>query len=220
MDAIVKYDGKDVVFCDLQQQDFIEGLLLAGSWYELSNLEFIRNLNAKGNYCDVGAYIGTHSIFFSLFCSATQVYSFEPQIGVYQKLVHNIAANNITNCQAFNLGLSDVISRGTADGPDTNKGGAWLRSGDDVSVVTLDSLNLQGVTLLKVDVEGMELHALKGAETTLGGVEHLFVEMWSEASCKAKGCAYTVDSVVKFLEPLGFRCQERLVEDLFYFRKV
>lgn len=220
MDAVVNHEGKKAVFCDAQSPDCIEGWLLQGHWYELPNLQFIQNLHVTGNYVDAGSYIGTHAIFFSMFCPAARIFAFEPQADIYQKLNRNLELNGITNIKAFNLGLSDAPGRGNANGPESNKGGAWLRSGDTVDVVTLDSLNLPDVRLMKVDVEGMELQVLQGATETLKGVQHLFVEMWQKHTCEARGAAYTFDSVVAFLKPLGIEYQTELKDDLHYFKRV
>jgi protein O-GlcNAc transferase len=218
-DAHVTYDGKDVVFYDAQLQDNIESWLLAGNWYELLNLEFIRKLQVEGNYVDVGAYIGTHSIFFSLFCPSTLVYSFEPQADVYPKLVRNLAANSVTNCQAFNVALSDTAATGTINGPASNVGGARLYPGNEVAVVTLDSFNFQGVTLLKIDVEGMELHVLRGATELLKGVKHLFVEIWPKERAESRASEYTFDKIVEFLKPFGIHHHTSMNDDLHYFKK-
>ena len=220
MDASVSYEGTAVKFCDVIAQDYIEGLLLQGIWYELPNLEFVRSLKAEGNYVDVGAYIGTHTLFFSLFCPSKQVFSFEPQLDVFQKLTRNLEANGVTKCRALNMGLSDAPGRGIVRSGETNKGAGWLLPGDAVEVVTLDSLNLRDVILLKIDVEGMELRVLRGAVNTLKSVQYLFVEMWPEHVCKRCGVDYTVEQAKEFLAPLGFELQpQKLKEDLFFFQR-
>ena len=51
-----------------------------------------------------------------------------------------------------------------------NFGGVALggSQGEEVSVVTLDSLGLSQLRLLKVDVEGMEFEVVTGARETIG----------------------------------------------------
>jgi len=220
MDAVVRYGGKEARFCDAVPEDCIEGWLLKGNWYELPNLQFIQNLKITGNYVDAGSYVGTHAVFYSMFCPAARIYAFEPQVDIYQKLNRNLELNRITNVQTFNLGLSDAPGRGTASGPVANKGGAWLLQGDSVNVVTLDSLNLPNVRFMKVDVEGMELLVLQGAAETLKSVQHLFVEMWKKPTSDARGAVYTFDSVVAFLKLLNIEYQAELRDDLHYFRQV
>ena len=114
MDKILTYDGKQVKFCDLKMSDHLEGgeHIFQGHWYEIDTLQFIRDLKVPGNYADVGANIGTHTLFFSLFCQADHVYSFEPHRGAYTKLLQNLAANEIKNCTPYNVALSNEITIG------------------------------------------------------------------------------------------------------------
>jgi protein O-GlcNAc transferase len=202
MDVTVEYGGKQIKFCDINQNDYIEGVLQRGGWYEIRNLEFIRDLNVTGAYIDAGAYIGTHSLFFSLFCPSTEVYSFEPQSKIYQKLVNNIAANNINNCKTFNVGLSNYIGTGLlVEAGETNKGTSIIiPTSGDTSIITLDCLHLKDIKLMKVDVECMEFLVLSGAIETLKTIDHLFVEMWHEETCKRYQCEYTYPKVSKLLE--------------------
>ena len=225
MEAIVKYDGQDVKFCHINPEDYIEGLLLKGVWYELSNLEFIRNLHAVGTYVDIGAYIGTHSLFFSQFCDSTEVYSFEPQPKSYFKLTQNLLANdviNITKCRASNLALGAEESQADIRGAnETNTGATQVVASPTgaTHMVTLDSFFLSGIAVMKIDVEGFELDVLAGARATLPSVEHLFIEMWSEKSSADWGVPYTVPAVIEFLKPLGFKLRVKLTEDLHYFSR-
>lgn len=221
MNATVDYAGKQVVFHDVEPRDYIESLLLQGKWYELKNLEFIRSLQVKGNYVDAGAFIGTHSLFFSLFCPAAQVYAFEANPRAFQKLKQNLKGNGVTNCEAFNIGLSDQAGHAVLrEANETNRGATWLSSGEGQVVVSpLDYFNLQDVKVMKVDVEGMELQVLKGAVKTLKNVDHLFVEMWSEPQSKDRGVEHTAPQVVQFLIAQGFAQKRELSDRLYHFSR-
>lgn len=224
MNATLTYEGRNVVFCDTNPKDHIEGLfLLQGKWYELGNLEFIKSLKITGNYVDVGAYVGTYSLFFSLFCPASTVYSFEPQPDIYQKLRQNLEINGITNCVPYNVALSNHTGKGKPGrwGEDEkNRGGtAFLEGEGEVEAITLDSLNLN-VSVMKIDVEGKELSVLEGARNTLLNVQHLFIELWNEGQCKAIGnVEYTFDKVTNLLVLLGFYKKPVLLSDCVYWFK-
>jgi hypothetical protein len=47
----------------------------------------------------------------------------------------------------------------------------------NIPMVTIDSLNLDDVDLIKIDVEGYEMEVLKGADQTLKNVEYLMIEL-------------------------------------------
>src|SRR5208282_4593117 len=219
MNAVVEHAGKQVTFCDANPKDYVEGMLLEGTWYELQNLEFIRSLQCGGTYVDIGAFIGTHSLFFSLFCPAEKVYSFEVNPRAYEKLRKNLAANNASNVHVYNLGLSDDVGGAVFhETNETNRGASFLKGNEgETFVAPLDSLLIPDVRLMKVDVEGMELRVLKGAVRTLKTVEHLFVEMWSEAQSKDRDSEYTAPQVVEFLAEQGLMLQRELASDRLYY---
>jgi FkbM family methyltransferase len=219
MDAFVNHAGKRVMFCNVNPKDYIEAMLLRGEWYELQNLEFIHSLEVSGNYVDIGAFIGTHSLFFSLFCPAAQVFSFEANPNTYWKLQRNLEANNVTNCQTFNIGVSDVAGHAILrEANETNRGATHLSAGEgSIAVAPLDSFNLRNVRVMKIDVEGMELRVLHGAVETLKSVEHLFVEMWSEPQSRDRAMEYTAPKVVEFLAEQGLALQRELASDRLYY---
>ena len=233
MDKTLRYKGRNVTFCDLDQEDYTDYHLLGGGWYEPRGLEFVSSLNVKGNYVDVGAYIGNHSMFYALFCPSTHVYSFEPQIDIFNKLKKNIEVNNISNCTAYNLALSDEAGRGamtipewsitqtswhTKPGKPCSLGAAMIGVGDCVEISTLDSFNLSDVKLMKLDAENMELKILKGAVKTLEAVEHLFIEIWPQHTCIRRSVEYNEDVLI-FVTKAGFTLRSVFEEDLHYFSR-
>jgi len=216
MDADFWYDGRPIKFLNLQEWDYVDNALLRGMWYELPNLEYIRRLGVLGNCADVGAYIGTHSLYLSLFCLSSTVYSFEPTPSVYRRLVANLEANGVKNAVTYNLALGDCEGWGKEEACDParigSRSGARFVSCDDdadaVKQVTLDSLHLD-IDLLKIDVEGQELAVLEGAQVTLENVKHLFVEIWPERVGKTETP----------LHQAGFKLKTKLEEDLYHFEK-
>lgn len=126
---------------------------------------------------EAGANIGAHTVALSrLVGPQGQVFAFEPQRMVFQTLCGNLALGQCTNVVARQEGLGDAPARLLAPNPDprqtNNFGGLSLSvrgdgDGDDVAVVTVDSLCLPRCALLKVDVEGMELAVVDGARDTI-----------------------------------------------------
>ena len=44
-------------------------------------------------------------------------------------------------------------------------------------MITIDSLGIDDIDLIKIDVEGFEMEVLKGAEKTLGKVRYIMIEL-------------------------------------------
>ena len=218
----MRYDNREVTFVDLDNSDYIEQMIGKGQWYELANLEFIRSLNCSGNYADIGSYIGTHALYFSMFCPSSTVYAFEPRAKFYGKLIRNLEANDITNCVAHQLALSDKSGFCNIISPEGNHGNAILHDAriSTTRTVTLDSLNLTDITVMKIDVEGHEIPVLRGAMETLKSVQHLFLEAWTEGQCGVYKTPYLLPELTKILSESGFDLQPcELSESLRYFRR-
>jgi protein O-GlcNAc transferase len=209
MNATLSYDGKEVTFYDVDASSHIGNCLLNVGWYERPNLDFIRDLKVVGNYVDVGAHIGTHSLFFSFFCPSKSVYAFEPKRDWYRKLVHNIRENDDRKTVAFYRALlesSDAVL--PAD------------EGETFGVSPLDFFAFEDVKLMKIDTEGTELRVLQGAKETLHTVEHLFLEVWSDEEYAKRGKSSPMKDIVAFLEPYRIRPVKELPwENLWYFKK-
>ena len=154
---------------------------------------------------DVGANIGTHTLYFA---RATHpngvVIAFEPQRIVFQTLCANMAINSVTNAYCYQQGLSD--QPGLMHMPpidyftSNNFGGAPLvmfAGGEQVEVNRLDRFNLPHCKLIKIDVEGMELQVLKGAS---GLIEKHRPVLYVENDRAEKS-----DALLAYIESIGYR---------------
>ena len=124
---------------------------------------------------DVGANIGTHTVFFAKKVTEKGlVIAFEPQRLVYQTLCGNVALNGLTNVTCFLAAVGDrrgQVAFPTIDPRQTFNFGAVRPAGDGKGevqdVVPIDELGLNRCTLIKVDVEGMEAKVIAGAKETI-----------------------------------------------------
>lgn len=100
----------------------------------------------------------------------TNVITFEPDNDNYACLLKNI--KDYDNIEHYKKGLGDGgQSRGTIYQPATldNCGSLAIKEDKDgeVKITTIDSLNLQDLDLIYLDIEGAEFQAINGARTTI-----------------------------------------------------
>lgn len=138
--------------------------------------ELFDKLIKPGNIVvEAGANIGSHTIHLSQLVGKTgKVYAFEPQRLIFQLLAGNMALNSIENVYCIQACVSDkegsVLVPFLDPSKANNFGGLSLKNttfGEKCTVTTIDKLELQGCDFLKIDVEGMELNVLRGAENTI-----------------------------------------------------
>ncbi len=114
---------------------------------------------------DVGANIGTYTYFLRK--HAQHVHAFEPNA----RLAHRLAVL-FPDVTIHNEACSDHCGSGFLDIPTTGNReahelGSLSESGAAVRIVTIDSLGLENVGFLKVDVERHERPVLRGALNTI-----------------------------------------------------
>lgn len=111
---------------------------------------------------DGGAFIGDHTrAYLDRVKNSGRVFAFEPNPKAFECLVHNCPE---ARCEPF--GLSD-LDGGAGMLENENSGASKLVNGDSVMLVRLDDYKLPKLDFLKLDVEGYELKALRGAEETI-----------------------------------------------------
>jgi len=138
---------------------------------------------------DCGANIGVHTVEWAKCMEGWgEVIAVEAQERIYYALAGNIALNNCFNARALHAAVGDTIGELSIPVPNyhtpSSFGSLELKARDKtefigqpidyaagpkqaVRVLTIDSLALQRLDLLKLDVEGMELEALAGANETI-----------------------------------------------------
>ncbi len=165
-----------------------------------------------GVYVDVGANIGNHSVFFGRFL-ADQVVAVEPDPHLLRLLARNLHANGVVEWTTVAVALGAEPGVGTLsprEGYEGNAGAQRVVSAAPdagtatVPVDTLDRVlaglgpeTAAGVSLVKLDIEGMELEALHGARQLL---ENHGPDVVVEAAGEAEHAA-----VASLLESYGYR---------------
>ena len=154
--VVCRFDATGI---DRRSPGLIHGALFKGAFYEQAFLQYIRSLGRTGTYVDVGAAIGTHTIFFAMLCNAERVYAFEPLEHNFERLTRNLALNGLADVVVpMKLALSNTTGEMqlTMD-----------RWSERVPIDRLDNVVRERVAVIKIDVEGMEPEVLQGATRIL-----------------------------------------------------
>ena len=192
--------------------------ILAGGHSETAEHRFLRSLNLEGRTVyEIGAFQGILTLFFS--SRADLVIAYEPNPPSCNRLVRNLRLNGRTNVRVRNLAvgeragsirlLSDPLMPGGTSGDPTVSEQietSRIATSVDVPVVTIDediaTEQLPPPGLIKIDIEGMELPALKGMVRTLA--QHrpdLYMEMHGATMAHKDA---NVRAIVSFLEGAGY----------------
>lgn len=173
------------------------------------------------NMIDAGANVGEISLIAAKRVAPDgRVFAFEPVARFADQLEAHVAANKLTNLHLFREGLSDEAGEAEIylaperfrDGTQHDGLGTLFRTEvrsaveATIPITTLDLFverqGLRKIDLIKLDIEGSELPALKGGASVLR--EHrpaLIIEV-AEITCRAAG--YEMDDLVGFAGDLGY----------------
>ena len=193
--------------------DFISQIISIDGRFEDNELNLIErylsdNLNDKV-IIDLGANIGNHSLSFSKF--SKEVLAFEPNPFIFDLLKTN--TKKIKNIKIFNFGASNKKTSIIAKIPKLNCGGGSLKLDKKNSkanqfyeavfnLIPLDKipvLKRKDIGLVKIDVEGHELHALKGMVSLLKKNKPIIVFEQN------RGIKNKTSAEVRFLKNLGYK---------------
>lgn len=147
---------------------------LYGEYSEAETAVLCGLLRPKDVVIEAGANIGAMTVAFAKAVGPRgRVFAFEPQRRIFQILCANLAINEIGNVHAVQAALGRA--KGTLRVPPLsyrkvfNFGGVAVgsKTGETVSVAAIDALGFDRLSLVKADVEGMELDVIKGGARTI-----------------------------------------------------
>ena len=167
-------DGQPITFCGNMWRDPIQRAHRNGTFYEQEELSLLAQLVPPGaTIVDIGANIGNHALYFAKFLGAAKVIPVEPNPVAYRLLMANTLLNrvgDVVDLTRLGVGLSNRNIGGFAvEERERNIGGTrMLEDGGDLWVYRGDTL-FAGETpsVIKIDVEGMEIDVLAGLEATI-----------------------------------------------------
>lgn len=151
------------------------GCYVENGLFESQLIEWSKQfLEDTGIFLDIGAHTGSWSL--SLASLAKHVYAFEPQKMTYYALCGGVALSGIRNVTCINKGLGSHEQEGnqTLKIVSNDGGGSTIQPTNEqilqeekIEIITLDSMNLNKISFIKMDVEQNELEVLKGSKETL-----------------------------------------------------
>ena len=136
-------------------------------------------VRANEVFLDIGANIGYFSLLAATNSSSSRVISFEPVKKLFQELNENISINNIKNITPVNAAVGEIneereiflsapgnMGMSSFQQPENYSG-----KKEKVTVIAIDdwfkTSGLAKIDLIKLDIEGSELTALKGMKEVL-----------------------------------------------------
>jgi FkbM family methyltransferase len=167
---------------------------------------------------DSGANIGQTVLYFAALLPGARILAYEPGARAREWLEEGVAANAMAGVRVLAAGLSSATGTarlGAVGGAELH--GAWNRvgaaDGDEIALAALDDeldrLGIASVDLWKLDVEGHELEALRGARRSLSAhrIRALYMELGesdSESMALLESHGYTAWNIRDSgrLEPL------------------
>ena len=173
----------------------------------------VRNLVQRGDFViDAGANLGWFSLLASSIVGATgEIFAFEPSGPTVNHLRRNLALNGTSNVEVYRLALSDVSGKAKLTVTEKgNAGSATLFATDPSGGEVVDTARLDEIApervfkLLKMDVEGAELKALRGAEELLkaGRIQNILFEI-NEPALRRGGSS--PEELIAFVKSYGYR---------------
>lgn len=197
--------------------DFGLRLVEEGSYEKEMTALILDNLSENDTFVDLGGNEGYFSILASeKVRQGGKIYCIEPQQRLWNVILNNIQLNRCKNICLFPFAISD--KEATIEltlSPDINTGSStfaadarrsfWKKQ--TINAETLDSLFYQKVNsieLIKIDIEGFELFALKGAEKLLKNkiIKKLIIELHPP---QLATLGQSIDDVEKYLLAFGYK---------------
>ena len=192
-----------------------------GSYYEKNVEYWLVRLASNMENCifyDIGANLGYYAVLLAPWTRKT--FAFEPSPRTTGILRTNVNRNKLSErIEILALGISDYDGFGdlhlyTSIGNNSlherkiPDGHALRHVGiETVPIASLDSARatnkLEAPDLIKIDIEGGELSALRGAEQTLRDCSPIVLFEYSETTARDAG--YKRRALLDFLEPLGYQ---------------
>jgi FkbM family methyltransferase len=173
------------------------------------------------NICiQAGGHIGTYPIMLANWFK--NVYTFEPNLENFECLVRNVSEwhERMLIHEQTEPDVGDIYPArgvlGYARGcvkmnRHKNSGGHSVEGEGNTPLYRIDDLALEACDLIHLDVEGYEMHALRGAIKTISTYKPIIV---AEENKQQMRYGFKRGDIEKLLAPLGYKVVRRIDEDI------
>ncbi|MGI9450553.1 MAG: FkbM family methyltransferase [Geminicoccaceae bacterium] len=176
----IDVEGAEVVFVteDSHSKRFFHHRYRPGQWHEPPvTRQILRHLPGTKTFADVGAHLGYYGCIAGALDRDRRVFLFEMNHNLVPLIQRNLDANRLNNAEVVNHPVSDRRKTVSYDRDSTDAGLSMAEGtatpatpSHQIETVTLDDFfHERGVVpdVIKMDVQGAELEALKGGERLL-----------------------------------------------------
>lgn len=165
------------MYIDKKDTAVSQELLLSGKWEEFETNLFKSNIKYGNIVLDIGAHIGYYTLIAAKIVGTKgKVYAFEPNQKTFEILKKNVEKNGYKNVILVNKAISDKNGQAELYLNEENTGDHRLYNSRDkrksikVETITLDTYfkdNNIKINLIKMDIQGSEVKALRGSKTII-----------------------------------------------------
>ncbi len=184
---------------------------------ENNKFNWLKKYNLS-NIIDIGANIGSFTLFIHKIFPDAKIYAFEPLKDCYEIL--KLKEENIKTLKTYNIALGDKKGSSSIKRSSFLPSSSILEMGEThknafphtkamtiekIEIDTLDNIlnseNLENGILVKIDVQGFEKKVLLGAQKTLLNIKLIIVELSFEELYIGSA---RFDEIYNMLKNLGF----------------
>lgn len=196
-------------------EPFVYLLIGENAEHDLLNMSKILLDKLQNAHCflDVGANIGVYSLFLAKVFPTVKFHAFEPLPSVFDRLIRNVALNQLHNVKGYNIGLHyskkeldmyyNPAYSGRASEADNHDMGQPTIT---IAATKIDDFiqheKISQLDMIKCDTEGSELFVFQGGKTTIEKYKPIIL---SEMMRKwQRNHNYHPNDVIAFFEQLGY----------------
>jgi FkbM family methyltransferase len=194
------------MYLPASDQMFVRSFQNGQIFDQLSFYTAMKYCKRRGVAIDGGAHVGSWTK--ALENKFEKVIAFEPSKDNFKCLKRNVSAD------IHRKALGEKAKRISIEKTDPrNTGQDHVVEGNEVDMIAIDSLNLDELDFLKLDVEGYEYFALEGAKNTLEKCKPVVLIEVNGLSAR-----YGIDDTYadKFLKDIGYRQLDQSNKDFIY----